>query len=117
MIVSHIETAKLDRRIFCLQGDERHSPQAVGKEPPAVSAPPCEPQAQDLSMVLGSATHCLTFEPYAWAERYAVWRQHRGKAYKEWAEAHEAKAWKSSLLKSMPEPSRRQKPQASTPAQ
>ena len=51
------------------------------------------PPAKTSSMTLGSAIHCLTFEPGAFEDRYAVWDggSRRTKAYKEWGDQHEGK--------------------------
>ncbi len=93
MIPSHIETANWsDAEYFAFPAMNATALKQLAKSPQLYKHHLKNPKPKTSSMVLGSATHCLTFEPYAWAERYAVWDggSRRTKAYKEWAEAHEA---------------------------
>ena len=93
MIPSHVETANWsDAEYFAFPAMNATALKQLAKSPQLYQHHLAHPKPKTSSMVLGSATHCLTFEPYAWAERYAVWEggSRRTKAYKEWAEAHEA---------------------------
>ena len=49
------------------------------------------PKPKTLNMVLGSAIHCMTFEPMHFDARYAVWdgESRRTKAYRDWKERQE----------------------------
>jgi hypothetical protein len=93
MIPSHTETANWsDAEYFAFPAMNATALKQLSKSPQLYQHHLKNPKPKTSSMVLGSATHCLTFEPYAWAERYAVWDggSRRTKAYREWAEAHEA---------------------------
>jgi len=92
-IPTHIETANwADEQYFAFEAVNATALKQLARNPMLYQHHLANPTKKTASMVLGSATHCLTFEPYAWAERYAVWDggSRRTKAYKEWAEAHEA---------------------------
>ena len=61
------------------------------------------PTKKTPAMTMGSAIHCLTFEPDEFTERYAVWEgpgNRRTKAYREWAAKQTER---DSLKTSMPE--------------
>jgi len=61
-----------------------------------------------INMVLGSAIHCMTLEPAAFAARYAVWdgESRRTKAYREWKERQEM-AGRACITESEHETARR----------
>jgi len=83
-----------DAEYFAYDAVNASSLKHLVKSPQKYQWAKANPKPPTPTMTLGSAIHCLTFEPLAFTERYAVGENgsRRTKAYREWAEEQEGKA-------------------------
>lgn len=77
-----------DAEYFAFDAVNASSLKQLVKSPKRYKHSLTEVRAPTINMTLGSAIHCLVFEPTAFAARYAVWdgESRRTKLYREWKE-------------------------------
>ena len=94
-IPSHEQTALwTDADYFAFPAMNATALKQLAKNPMQYQHHLAHPTKKTPAMTMGSAIHCLTFEPDEFFERYAVWEgpgNRRTKAYKEWAAANEGR--------------------------